>query len=138
MLTRQSTIRRKYNGNTGYLLGNVDVGTQEFVGMGNCVDNRQTRWTDESQMMTSHWGCTSQSHKRIAQTNHTTQDDLMSKNGNDKGCFGMLQSNSGAYGVPETGLSNRNMSKSKGWTLQGSLSMLWMDKIQVNNQTKNH
>ena len=31
--------------------------------------------------------------------------------------------------------SNRNMSKSKGWTLQSSLLMLWMEKTQVNNQT---
>ena len=45
---------------------------------------------------------TSQSHKRIAQTNHTKQDDVTSKNGNDKTMLGMLQSNSGAYGVPET------------------------------------
>ena len=34
------------------------------------------------------------------------------------------------------GSSNRNMSKSKGWTLQSSLLMLWMEKTQVNNQTK--
>ena len=54
-------------------------------------------------MMTSRWGHTSQSHKRITQTNHTKQDDVMSKNGNDKQRFGMLQSNSGAYGGPETG-----------------------------------
>ena len=32
--------------------------------------------------------------------------------------------------------SNRNMSKSKGWTLQSSLLMLWMEKTRVNNQTK--
>ena len=50
----------KYHRNTGYLLGNVDVGTQEFAGMGNRVNDGQTRWTDESQMMTSHWGHTSQ------------------------------------------------------------------------------
>ena len=31
---------------------------------------------------------------------------------------------------------NRNMSKSKGWTLQSSLLTLWMEKTQVNNQTK--
>ena len=31
---------------------------------------------------------------------------------------------------------NRNMSKSKGWTLQRSLLMLWMEKTGVNNQTK--
>ena len=30
---------------------------------------------------------------------------------------------------------NRNMSKSKGWTLQSSLLMLWMEKTLVNNQT---
>ena len=32
--------------------------------------------------------------------------------------------------------SNRNMSKSKGWTLQSSLLTLWMEKTQVNNQTE--
>ena len=31
---------------------------------------------------------------------------------------------------------SRNMSKSKGWTLQSSLLMLWMEKTRVNNQTK--
>ena len=36
----------------------------------------------------------------------------------------------------QPGLDNRNMSKSKGWTLQSSLLMLWMEKTQVNNQTK--
>ena len=54
-------------------------------------------------MMMSHRGHTSQSHKRIAQMNRTKQDDVTPKNGNDKRRFGMLQSNSGAYGVPETG-----------------------------------
>ena len=103
MLTQQSTIHRKYHGNTGYLLGNADVGTQEFAGMGNCVDDGQMTCTDEPQMMTSHWGCTSQSHKRIAEMNHTKQDDTTSKNGNDERCFRMLQSNSGVYGGPETG-----------------------------------
>ena len=96
-------IHRKYHGNTSYLLGNVDVGTQEFTGMGYHVDNRQMRWTDELQMMMSHRSHTSQLHKRIAQMNHTKQDDVTSKNGNDEQCFQMLQSNSGAYGVPETG-----------------------------------
>ena len=32
--------------------------------------------------------------------------------------------------------SNRNMSKSMGWTLQSSLLTLWMEKTRVNNQTK--
>ena len=96
-------IHRKYDGNTSYLLGNIDVGTQEFVGKQNHVNDGQTTWTDESQMMTSCRGRTSQSHKRIAQTNHTKQDDVTSKNGNDKRCFQMLQNNSGAYGIPETG-----------------------------------
>ena len=78
------------------------MGTQESAGMGYCVDNRQTTRTDESQMMTSRQGHTSQSHKRIAQTNHTKQDDITSKNGNDERRFRMLQSNSGAYGGHET------------------------------------
>ena len=56
-------------------------------------------WTDKSKMMTSHQNCKSQSHKGIAQRNHTKEDDVTSKNGNDKKCFWMLQSNSGAYGV---------------------------------------
>ena len=68
MISQQSTIHGKYHGNTSYLLGNVDAGTQEFAGTGNRVNDRQMRWTDESQMMTSRRGRTSQSHKRIAQT----------------------------------------------------------------------
>ena len=66
------------------------------MGTGNHVNDGQMRWTDESQMMTSRRRRTSQLHKGIAQTNHT-------KHGNDKQRFGMLRSNSGAYGVPETG-----------------------------------
>ena len=84
MLTGQSTIYGKYHGNTSYILRNVDTGTQEYTGMGYHVDDGQTTWTDESQMMTSHRSRTSQSHKRIAQTNCTNQDDVTSKNGNDK------------------------------------------------------
>ena len=79
------------------------MGTQEFVGTGNRVNEGQMRWTDESQMMTSCRGHTSESHKRIAQTNRKKQDDITPKNGNDKRHFGVQQSNSGAYGVPETG-----------------------------------
>ena len=63
MIIGQSTIRAKYHGNTGYFLGNVDAGTQEFTGMENCVNKGQTRRTDKSQMMTSRWGCTSELHK---------------------------------------------------------------------------
>ena len=92
-----------YHGNTGYLLGNVDSGTQEFTGMGNHVNEGQRGLTDESQMMTSCQGRTSESHKQITQMNCTEQDYVTPKNGNDKGCFGVLQSNSGAYGVPESG-----------------------------------
>ena len=55
-------IRGKYHGNTSYLLGNVDVGTQEFAGTGNRVNEGQ-RDGQESQMMTSRRGCTSESHK---------------------------------------------------------------------------
>ena len=79
------------------------MGLQEFAGTGNHVPKGQMRQTDESQMMTSRRGRTSESHKRIAQTNRTKQDDITPKNGNNKQCFGVLQSNSGAYGVPETG-----------------------------------
>ena len=79
------------------------MGTQEFAGMGSHVNHGQTKRTDESQMMTSRQGRTRQLHKRIAQTNRTKQDDVTPKNGNNKQHFGMLQSSSGAYGVPETG-----------------------------------
>ena len=47
--------------------------------------------------------CTSRLHKLIAQTNHTKLDDVTSRNGNDERCFWILQTNSGAYGGPETG-----------------------------------
>ena len=60
------------------------MGIQEFTGMGYCVDNVQTMQTDELQMMTSHGSHRNQSHKSITQTNRTKQDDVMSKNGNDK------------------------------------------------------
>ena len=67
-MCRRLYDNQQYTGNiTGYLLRNIDAGTQEFAGMGNHVNEGQTRRTDESQIMTSHWGCTSQSHKRIAQ-----------------------------------------------------------------------
>ena len=103
MLMQQSMICRKYHGKTGYLLGNVDAGIWEFAGMGYHVDDMQMTWTDKSPMMMSRGSHTSQSHKSIAQMNCTKQDDVTSKNGNDKQCFWMLQSNSGAYGGPETG-----------------------------------
>ena len=66
-LTRQSMIHGKYHGNTSYLLRNVDAGTQEFAGTGYHVDDGQMTPTDESQMMTSRLGHTSQSHKQITQ-----------------------------------------------------------------------
>ena len=72
MIIQQSMIRRKYHGNTGYLLGNADTGTQESAGMGNRVNEGQTRRTDELQMMTSRRGRTSQLHKRIAQSKMTS------------------------------------------------------------------
>ena len=102
MLTQQSMIHRKYHGKTGFLIGNVDVGIREFMGMGYCVDDMQSTWIDKLQMMTSCGSRTSQSHKSITQMNHTKQDDVMSRNGNNKQCFWMLQSNSGAYGGHET------------------------------------
>ena len=81
-------IHGKYHSNTGYLLRNIDAGNQEFAGTGNRVNDGQMRQTDESQMMTSRPGCTSQSHKSIAQMNRTNEshkkDDITSKNGNDK------------------------------------------------------
>ena len=46
---------------------------------------------------------TNQLHKQIAQNDHAKQDDITSRNGNDEQHFWMLQSNSGAYGGPETG-----------------------------------
>ena len=70
--------------------------------MGNRVNEGQTRWTDKSQMMMSCRDRTSELHKRIAQTNCTKQGEVTPKNGNNKQRFGVLQSNSGAYGVPDT------------------------------------
>ena len=52
MLMQQSTVHRKYHGKTGYLLGNVDMGIQEFVGRGYCVNDMQTMQTIESLLMT--------------------------------------------------------------------------------------
>ena len=75
---------QKYHGNTGYLLGNVDAGVQEFEGTGYHVDDMQMTQTDKSQIMMSCGSCTSQSHKRIPQTDRTKQDDIMSRNGNDE------------------------------------------------------
>ena len=70
--------------NTGYLLSNIYVGIGEFMGMGYHVNDVQTMWTVESQMMTS-WGShTKQPHKSIAQMNHTKRYDVTSKSGNDK------------------------------------------------------
>ena len=85
MLTRQSMIHGKYHGNTGYLLGNIDAGTQEFAGMGNLVNDGWTRQTDESQMMMSRRGRTSQSHKRIAQSKMTSHPRMEMTN-NTSGC----------------------------------------------------
>ena len=103
---QQSMIQRKYHGKTGNLLRNVDVGIWEFVGIGYHVNDVQMMWTDESQIMMSRGSCTSQWRKSITQTNHTKRlckkGDVTSKNGNDDQCFWMLQSNSGAYGGPET------------------------------------
>ena len=66
------------------LLRNVDAGIQEYAGTGYHVADGQMTQTDELQMMTSHRSHTSQSHNRITQTNHTKQDDVLSKNGNDE------------------------------------------------------
>ena len=77
-------ICRKYHRYTGYLLGNVDAGTQEFAGMGIRVNEGQMRQTDESQMMRSCRGRTCESHKRITQMNLPKQDDITPKNGNNK------------------------------------------------------
>ena len=49
-------------------------------GNGNHVNDRQMRWTDESQMMMSCRSCTSQSHKR-SRTNEVIQNLLMSRPG---------------------------------------------------------
>ena len=55
--------------------------------MGYHVDDMQTMPPVELQLMTS-WGShTKRSHKSITQTNRTRQDDVTSKNGNDKQCF---------------------------------------------------
>ena len=100
---QQSTIHGKYHRKPRYLLRDVDAGIQEFAGTEYHMNDMQMMQTDKSQMMMSRGSCTSQSHKSIAQTSHTKQDDVTSKNGNDERCFQMPQSSSGAYGGPETG-----------------------------------
>ena len=44
---QQSTIHGKYHRKTGYLLGNVGTGIQEFAGMGYHADDVQMMRTDE-------------------------------------------------------------------------------------------
>ena len=104
---QQSMVHGKYHRKTIYLLRNIDAGFQEFTGTGYHVNDVQMMQTIESQLVTSRGSCTKRLHKSITQMNCTNdcgrQDDVMSKNGNDEQCFWMLQSNSGAYGVPETG-----------------------------------
>ena len=69
---------------TGYLFGNVYAAIGGIEGMGYCVDHEQMIQTVESQLMMS-WGShTKQTQKSIAQMNRTRQDDVTSKNGNDK------------------------------------------------------
>ena len=48
---------------TGYLLVNVDTGTQEFAGTGNGVNKGQTRQTDETDRRVADEDVTSGSHK---------------------------------------------------------------------------
>ena len=86
---------------------------------GQCADDADRQVAVDDVMwklhkMITQINCTNESHKQITQNNHVRQDDVTSRNGNDEQCFWMLQSNSGAYGGPDTGKSNRNMSKSKG------------------------
>ena len=68
MIMQQPMICGKYHRKTGYLLGNVDVGIWEFAGMGYHVDDVQMTQTVESQI-----DVTWESHKSIAQINHTKQ-----------------------------------------------------------------
>ena len=71
--------------------------------MGYHVNDVQMMQADKSPLMMSCGSCTKRSHKLIAQINRTRQDDIMANNGNLEHHFWMLQSNSGAYGGPETG-----------------------------------
>ena len=50
---QQSMVHGKNHGKTSYLLGNIDVGIQEFAGMGYCVNDVEMMHTIESQLMTS-------------------------------------------------------------------------------------
>ena len=85
---QQSMTHVNYHGKMGYLLRNVDVGIWEFAGMGYFVNDVMIQ-TIKSQLMMS---CgshtknnhTNQSHKQIAQKDCGRQDDITSKNGNDK------------------------------------------------------
>ena len=68
---QKSMVHGKYHGNTSYLLGNIDVGIQEFTGMGYCVDDVQMMQAIELQLMMSHGSRTKQSRKSITQMNCT-------------------------------------------------------------------
>ena len=66
------------------------------------------RQTDETDRRVADDDVTSESHKTIAQMNRTNKVAQKQccrhfQEWNDKTTLGMLQSNSGAYGVPETG-----------------------------------
>ena len=134
MLTRQSTLHGKYHRNTGYLLRNVDAGTQEFVGTGYHVGDGQMRQTDGLQMMMSRWSCTSQSHKRITQTNHANK--MMSRPRMEMMNEAFRCSRATQVHMEDLKLVNLTAIRPSRM-LQSSLLMLWMDENASQQSNKN-
>ena len=110
------------------------MGTQEFTGMGNCVDDGQTTQTDESQMMTLRWSRTSQSHKRVAQNKMMSHPRMEMMNDRFR-CSRATQVHMEYLRL--VNLTEICPSRRVGHFKAPCLGSGWM-KMQVNNQTKNH
>ena len=87
---------------TSYLLRNIYTGSGKIQECENHGDDMQMRQTDKLQWMMSQMSHTKQSHKSITQLNHTGQDDVMTKNGNPKQCFGCSRATQVLMETPET------------------------------------
>ena len=93
--------------------------------MGNRVIDRQMRWTDKSQMMTSHKSITQMNHPNKVTQIMMTSHPRMEMTKRRLGCSRATQ-------VRMEYLRLVNLTeicpRRKGWTLQSSLLMLWMEK----------
>ena len=97
--------------------------------------------TDETDRQVADDDVTLELHKSITQKkshkrSRTKYADFTIKNGMTKQCLGCSRATQVRMEYLRLVSLNRNISKLKGWTLQSSLLMLWMEKTRVNNQTK--